>query len=77
MRIQPSISLSYVTGEVKMKYPNGYEETQKDDSTVFGLNLAFAFDSYIKNIIVITPRVSVSQSTTSFGVEVGYVFASN
>lgn len=72
-RIQPSVGFSYVTGELKVEDNNGNEETEKDDTTVFGLGLGLAFNTSPSNVFVISPRVSISEGTTSFGVGLTFI----
>ena len=77
MRIQPSISFTYVTGEIKVKDNNGNEETEDDNATVFGFGLSLGFDISPKNIFAITPRVSYSEGTSSFGLGLAFIFSTN
>lgn len=76
-RIQPSVGFTYVTGEVKLEDSNGNEETDKDDTTVFGLGIGLAFNTSPKNIFVISPRVGISEGTTSFGIGLSFIFGTN
>ena len=76
-RIQPSIGFTYVTGEVKLEDSNGNEETEKDDTTVFSLGLGLAFNTSPNNIFVISPRVGISEGTTSFAVGLSFIFGTN
>lgn len=77
MRIQPSISFSYVTGEVILEDNNGNEKTEKDNTTVFDFSLALAFDTSPNNIIVVKPRVSINEGTTSCGIVFVYIFSTD
>jgi len=72
-RIQPSVGFSYFTGEQKVKDNNGNEETEKDDTTVFSLGLGLVFNTSLTNVFVISPRVGISEGTTSFGVALTFI----
>jgi hypothetical protein len=76
-RIQPSIGFSYITGEVKLEDNAGNEESEKDDTTVFGIGLGLAFNISPKNIFVISPRVGISEGTTTFGVGLSFILGTN
>jgi len=76
-RIQPSVGFTYVTGEVKLEDSNGNEETEKDDTTVFSLGIGIAFNTAPNNIFVISPRVGISEGTTTFGIGLSFIFSMN
>lgn len=76
-RIQPSVSFSYVTAEIKLEDSYGNEESEKDDTTVFSLALGLAFNTSPKNILVISPRVGISENTTISGVVLSFIFGTN
>lgn len=72
-RIQPSVGFSYFTGEQKVKDNKGNETTEKDDTTVFSLALGLAFNTSPTNVFVISPRIGISEGTTSFGVALTFI----
>jgi len=67
-RIKPSFGFGYIIGEAKLEDEDGNKITKKDDTTVLLLGLGLAFDVPPQNIFVISPAVSISNGTTSFGV---------
>jgi len=77
IRIHPSVGFSYVTGNLKVSDDKGNEKTEKDDSTVFSLALGLAFNTSPNNVFVISPRVGISEGTTSFGVGLTFILGTN
>jgi hypothetical protein len=73
LKVQPVASISYVTGNTKIKDNYGNNTYKDDHVTIFGLGLSLIFDTSPGTIFVITPRISTSEEVTSFGLALAFV----
>lgn len=77
MKIQPSLGVTYVTGEGIVEDHNGNKQTEDSNATIFDIGLSLAFDTSPDNIFVIKPHVSINKGTTSFGLGLALIFTTN
>lgn len=76
-KIQPSLGVSYVTGESEVKDNSGNSVTTDDNITNFDIALSIFFKTSSSTIFRITPVVGFNKDNTTFALGAGFIFSTN
>jgi hypothetical protein len=70
----PSIGVTHTSTEVEIKDRLGDSISNDDASTSFDVGVSFAFKLPPQTILFISPGLNFGEESTTFGVDVGFVF---
>lgn len=76
-KIQPSIGVSYVTGESKVEDNSGNSVTSDNNITNFDIALSLFFKTSSSTFFRLTPVVAINKNNTTFALGVGAIFSTN
>ncbi|MBT7913119.1 hypothetical protein HN588_04335 [Candidatus Bathyarchaeota archaeon] len=70
----PMIGIAHASTEVEIKDRFGDSVSNDDASTSFDVGVSFAFKLPPKTILFISPGLNFGEESTTFGVDIGFVF---
>ena len=76
MKIQPSMGVSYISGELKVEDSTG-SDTKSANTTLITFGLSLIFQSTPTNIFVVTPLLGFGDDVTTFGLSLSLALPHN